>query len=71
MEHELSRINKDVEVNLFRKVISDLAPYFEISLGDFYANCDQSSDSYNIFKQFTKLLSQRLSILKDKLNVLL
>lgn len=32
----MSRINKDLEINLFRKVISDLAPYFEINLNEFY-----------------------------------
>ena len=68
----MSRINKDLEVSLFRKVISDLAPYFEINLNEFYNTSDNNNlDPYTIFKQFTKIMSQRVGILKDKLHVLI
>ena len=47
----MSRINKDLEVSLFRKVISDLAPYFEINLNEFYNTSDNNNlDPYTLFK---------------------
>jgi len=65
VEHELTRINKDFEINFIRKVISDLSPIFEINLNDFYSQND--GEASQVMKHFLKVVSQRVGILKDKI----